>query len=306
MSRVEAERPAVLCLYDFGAEGRAALAERFVLADGDTGGPGRLALITNSATGYDGVHPVDWSRVGHIHFYGTGVGGVDFGAARRHGVRVTSAAGIHSACVADHAMALLLAVLRLVPRLDREVHAGAWPVRPPLLQLTGRKVGVLGFGTIGLAVADRLAGFGTEVGYFARRQRPQRPERFFAGAAGIAAWADDLVVTLPGDDTTRHLVGREVLAALGPGGHLVNVGRGEVVDTEALAAALASGAIRGAGLDVIEGEGRLAPEILELPNLVLTPHIGGWSPDSARLLIERAIAVLDDYFAGREPGGFIA
>src|SRR5690606_437693 len=140
--------------------------------------------------------------------------------------------------------------------------------------------GILGFGQIGSKIALRADAFEMVVGYCSRSPKPAVPYRAFADVGSLAQWCEILVVAIPGGPPTRHLVEAQVLAALGPQGYLVNIARGSVVDTAALARALREGTIRGAGIDVYEGEPELPAELAGLENLVLTPHVAGWSPQA--------------------------
>ncbi|RWR27692.1 2-hydroxyacid dehydrogenase [Sinirhodobacter populi] len=220
---------------------------------------------------------------------GTGVENVDLAAARARGIAISYGAGANAETVADHAMALLLAVVRAIPENDRNLRAGQWRDNRLFGSVHGRRLGVLGFGGIGQAVARRAQGFGMTIGYFARNPRPDTTlsARHFADVLTLAAESDIVVAALPGGPATRHLVDSAFLRALGPGGYLVNVGRGSVVDTQALAAALRDGGIAGAGLDVFEEEPGLPGVLRDLPGLVVSPHIGGASRAARQLSYER-------------------
>ncbi|WP_310733399.1 NAD(P)-dependent oxidoreductase, partial [Ideonella azotifigens] len=149
-------------------------------------------------------------------------------------------------------------------------------------------------------IAKRASGFDMPVGYHARRPREGLAHRFFDSPLALAEWCEVLVLAAPGGPETHHMVNAEVLAALGPQGYLVNISRGSLVDTEALAAALRSGGIAGAGLDVYESEPEPPQPLLDLQqNLVLTPHVGGQSPESALAMVDRFIANLNGHFSGQ-------
>ena len=163
----------------------------------------------------------------------------------------------------------------------------------------GRRLGLLGFGQIGTRIARRALAFDMAVAYCARSPRPGCDLPFMADAAALARWADVLLVVVPGGAATRHMVDAAVLDALGPGGFLVNVGRGSVVDTAALEAALRGGRLAGAALDVIEDEPAVPAALRALPNLVLTPHMAGFSPASVAATITQVLVNLDAHFAGR-------
>src|SRR2546428_7510558 len=150
--------------------------------------------------------------------------------------------------------------------------------------MTGKRLGILGLGNIGRRIAQRaVRGFDMEIGYHNRAAVAGSPYRYFASLIELATWADCLVAAAPGGAGTRHLVNADVLAALGPKGYLVNVGRGTVVDTQALVDALGSRRIGGAGLDVLEGEPAvppMLPELLQFENAVVTPHSAGRAPEA--------------------------
>jgi lactate dehydrogenase-like 2-hydroxyacid dehydrogenase len=155
------------------------------------------------------------------------------------------------------------------------VRAGGWTAAPfPLAtRVSGKRVGILGLGRIGRAVARRLEGFGTQVSYCSRTPVPGVPYRYLPTAEALAAACDALVVTVAGGAATGGLVSAAVLDALGPAGHLVNVARGSVVDEPALVTALRTGRIAGAALDVFADEPHVPRELLESDRVVLLPHI---------------------------------
>ena len=221
-------------------------------------------------------------------------------AARARGVTVANGAGTNDDCVADHAFALLLAAVRGIVPLDRACRAGVWrDALPALPHLAGKSLGILGLGRIGRKVARRAAGFDMPTGYHGRRRQDDAPYRWFDSLPALAAWCDVLVVATPGGAATRHLVDAAVLEALGPGGVLVNVARGSVVDTVALADALRAGRLAAAGLDVYESEPLPPAELIGLDNVVLTPHVGGRSPQAVQASVDRLIENVDGHFSGR-------
>lgn len=219
---------------------------------------------------------------------GAGYEAIDLPAAKARGLTLWNGAGTNDSCVADHAMALLLASVRALPQQETALRAGVWrdalPLRP---SVNGRKLGILGLGTIGLRIARRALAFDMEVGYHNRRERHDALGcPFFDSPVKLAQWADFLVVAAPGGPATKHMVNAEVLKALGPQGHVVNIARGSLVDTAALAAALAAGELGGAALDVYESEPKPPEALLGFPNVILTPHIAGWSPESVQATVD--------------------
>jgi lactate dehydrogenase-like 2-hydroxyacid dehydrogenase len=200
---------------------------------------------------------------------------------------------------------LLLAATRHLLQADRFVRAGGWQEqwRVETPTLTGKRLGMLGLGKIGSRIAQRAArGFDMEIGYHTRTVVAGSPYRYFASLLELATWADCLVAATPGGAGTRHLINADVLAALGPHGYLVNVGRGTVVDTRALIDALRAKRIAGAGLDVLEGEPSvppLLPELLQCDNVVVTPHVAGRAPESRTAATALILANLNAHFAGQ-------
>lgn len=231
---------------------------------------------------------------------GAGYENIDVAHAQAHGIAVGNGAGTNDDCVADHAMGLLIASVRGLVRLDRATRDGVWRTAMPLPpNVSHKRLGILGMGAIGAKIAQRALGFEMEIGYHNRSPRSGLPHRYFGDLLSLALWADVLVVATPGGPGTRHLVNAQVLDALGPQGHLVNIARGSVVDTAALAAALREGRLAGAGLDVYESEPAPPAELLDLDAVVLTPHVGGWSPEAVQASVDRFIANMRCHLEGR-------
>lgn len=232
---------------------------------------------------------------------GVGYERIDVAAAKARGITVANGAGTNDDVVADHAFGLLLAAVRGIVSLDRGVREGLW--RDQLTQYTptvsGKRLGILGMGMIGQQLARRASGFSMPVGYYSRTRKNELPHAFFDSPLALAHWCDHLVVATPGGPDTHHLVDAEVLQAIGPHGALVNIARGSVVDTPALAAALKSGALGFAGLDVYESEPRRPDELMDCPHLVITPHIAGRSPEAMQASVTRFLENAEGFFAGR-------
>jgi lactate dehydrogenase-like 2-hydroxyacid dehydrogenase len=195
----------------------------------------------------------------------------------------------------------ILSALRRLPQADRHVRSGRWLAQPmPLARaLRGRRVGILGLGRIGLAIAKRAEPFGMEIGYCNRSPRSDVPYRYLPDAKELAAWADVLVVVTPGGAETRNLVDRAVLDALGPEGTLVNVARGSVVDETALVEALRAGRLGGAALDVFADEPRVPEALLDMDNVVLFPHIGSATAETRRAMAQLTVDNMAAHFDGR-------
>jgi lactate dehydrogenase-like 2-hydroxyacid dehydrogenase len=231
--------------------------------------------------------------------FGVGYDKVDATTAASRGIVVTNTPGVLDEEVADLAVGLLLATLRQIPQADRFVREGHWPAGPfPLSPtLRGRRVGILGLGAIGKAVARRLEAFGVPIGYHGRSRQEGVDYIYYTTPAALAGVSDVLVAIVPGGSATRHLVDAAVLAALGPDGVLVNVSRGSVVDEGALIAALQAGTIGGAGLDVFEDEPNVPEALFAMANVVLLPHIGSASHATraamGRLVVDNLVAWFD-------------
>lgn len=234
-----------------------------------------------------------------ITVIGAGYEQVDLAAAARRNITVTNGAGVNASSVADHALALLLASVRNVPQLDALVRRDGWTraMRP---SLAGKRLGVLGLGAVGLAIAKRCAlGFDMQVSYHNRRPRPELGYDYCASVQELAAASDFLIVATPGGAGTTHLIGAPELAALGREGFIVNIARASVIDTAALLQALQQGDIAGAGLDVFDDEPSVPDAFKVLDNVVLTPHVAGLSPDAVQATVVMVIKNLQAHFAGQ-------
>jgi lactate dehydrogenase-like 2-hydroxyacid dehydrogenase len=263
------------------------------------------AVLTNGRGGLTGEEMGLLPKLEVVCAVGAGYEAVDLDTARRRGIAVANCPDANAPAVADSAMMLLMAATRHLREADRHVHAGAWQDqwRVDTPTLSGKRLGILGMGKIGGRVAQRAArGFDMEVGYHNRNAVAGSPYRHFASVLELATWADFLVCTAPGGAGTRHLVNAAVIEALGPKGYLVNVGRGTVVDTQALIDALRAGRIGGAGLDVLEGEPALPPklpELLQFTNVIVTPHVSARAPESRAAATALILENLNAFFAGK-------
>nr|WP_312486468.1 2-hydroxyacid dehydrogenase [Achromobacter ruhlandii] len=255
-------------------------------------------VLTRGATGFHADEMAALPKLELICSLGVGFENIDVAAARARGLHVTHGPGANATSVADHAMALLLGAARHLPQADAWVRQGHWSgfMGP---QISGKRLGILGLGTIGLEIARRGAnGFGMTVGYYNRRPRADCGYAYYDSPRALADASDFLVVATPGGAGTRHLVDAAVLEALGPQGYLVNIARGSVVDTDALIAALAERRIAGAGLDVVEGEPVVPPALLGLDNVVLTPHSAGRSPEAVAATVALFLDNATAHFSG--------
>ena len=259
-------------------------------------------VLTVGATGLSAAEMAALPALELVCVLGAGYENVDLEATRARGIVVANGVGTNDDCVADHALGLLIGTVRGLNRLDRLCREGVWRDTIALpTGLTGKRVGVFGLGTIGRQIARRAEAFNMEVGYHNRQPRAGVDYRYFDSLLALAQWCDVLVCATPGGAATRHAVNAQVLEALGPQGYLVNIARGSVVDTQALALALSTGRLAGAGLDVYESE-PLPPEaLLGLDNVLLTPHVAGWSPEAIQASVNRFLANVAGHFAGRGP-----
>ena len=236
-----------------------------------------------------------------ISVFGVGYDGVDVQCARERGVMVTHTPDVLNDDVADLAIGLMLCAARQLPAADRNVRAGQWLSGPmPLARkMSGARLGIVGMGRIGQAIAQRAQAFGMSIAYTARSGKPQLPHRFVPSLVDLAAQSEFLVLITPGGAGTRKMVDAEVLRALGPKGILVNVARGSVVDEVALIEALEQGVIGGAALDVFEDEPRVPERLMALPQVVLVPHIGSATGQTRQAMADLAFGNLREHFAGR-------
>ena len=236
-----------------------------------------------------------------ISVMGVGYDGVDVTAALERRVPVTHTPGVLNEDVADLAIGLMLSVARRIPQADQYVRTGQWLNGPmPLAcKVSGARLGIVGLGRIGQAIADRARAFNMSIAYTARHQKPDAPYRYYASAQALASEADFLVLVTPGGAGTRKLVNAGVLKALGPKGYLINVARGSVVDQSALVDALQKGLIAGAGLDVFEDEPNVPAALRAMDNVVLTPHMASATLQTRQAMADLAAANLHAHFAGQ-------
>lgn len=233
---------------------------------------------------------------------GVGSDSVDLRAATARGVAVTTTPGANEAAVADHTLALMLAVLRRVAEHDASVRRGEWrrTGADTPWELSGATVGLIGYGRVGRLVAARLQGFGARVLFSDPDAEPQDGARPVS-LERLLHESDVVSLHTPLLPSTRLLIGRRELQRMRPDAVLVNTARGGVVDEAALVDVLRAGRLRGAGLDVFEREPPRASPLLELGNVVLTPHVGGISERSVDEMTRRATASVVDVLQGRRP-----
>ena len=249
-------------------------------------------------------------RLRLIANYGAGVGHIDLKAARERGITVTNTPGVLTEDTADMAMALILAAPRRLIEGDKLVRSGEWTGwRPTGMRghrIGGKKLGILGMGRIGQAVAQRARAFGLQIHYHNRHRIPEVAEAqlgatFHADLDAMLEAVDILTIHTPHTRTTGGLIDARRLDLLGPQGWLINTARGEIVDPEALVAALEAGRIAGAGLDVYVDEPAVDPRLIALDNVVLLPHLGSATFEGREAMGVKVIANIRSWVDGHRP-----
>ena len=242
-------------------------------------------------------------KVSIVASLGVGATMIDVPDLKQRGIIATIGPGSNAVSVADFALGLMLAVTRRMVYFDRYTREGKWASTGTkgayTTTITGKAVGIVGLGAIGSRVAKRCQGFEMELLYHQRTRNEDVGYRYVDSVLDLAAEADYLVICCPGTPETRHLVDADVLKALGPGGYLISVSRGTVIDEAALVTALQDGTIAGAGLEVFEFEPDPSPELFEMENVVLSPHRSAFTIEATTLMRDMMMANLRAHFAGK-------
>jgi lactate dehydrogenase-like 2-hydroxyacid dehydrogenase len=296
------------------------LAERFDVTLNESDEPLSQAELAAAMGEYDVVCPVvpdklpaavieGGDRVKLIANYGVGFEHIDLEAAKAKGIAVTNTPGVLTDATADLALTLILMAARRVGEGERQVRAGAWrgwgPTHLNGTSLKGKVLGLVGFGRIGAATARRAHhGLGMRIAYYGRRECPpeiarELDARFYPDLHELLAASDFVSLHTPGGAETANLIDARALAAMKPGSYLINTARGGVVDHAALADALRSGHLAGAGLDVYPEEPKVPEELLGLENVVLLPHLGSATREARVAMGERAMANVVAWAEGR-------
>ncbi len=251
----------------------------------------------------DGAWLGRFPKLEFVSNFGVGYDGVDAAWCGDKGIIVSNTPDVLTDEVADLALGLLLATIRQLPQADAYLRRGEWLKAnfPLTTTLRGRKVGIVGLGRIGKAIAARLEGFGVAIAYHGRSRQADVAYPYHASLTEMAKAVDVLLSVAPGGAATHGIINAEVLAALGPEGILVNVGRGTVVDEPALIAALKAGKILSAGLDVFADEPRVPQALIDMPHVVLLPHVGSASHHTRRLMGQLVVDNLISWFSGKGP-----
>ena len=245
-----------------------------------------------------------------IASFGTGVDHIDLAAAKARGITVTNTPGVLTEDTADVAMALMLAVPRRIAEGNQVARSGEWTGWSPTGMLghriNGKRLGIIGMGRIGTAVARRARGFGLSIHYHNRK--PVHPETeaeleatYWDSLNQMLGRVDIVSVNCPHTPATNHLLTRELLSMMQPSAYLVNTSRGEVIDEAALADLLADRQIAGAGLDVYEDEPRITTALVSLPNVVLLPHIGSATIEGRLEMGDKVIINIQTFWDGHTP-----
>nr|VDC64116.1 unnamed protein product [Brassica rapa] len=227
---------------------------------------------------------------------------VDLPECNRRGIAVSNAGEAYSEDVADYAVGLLISFLRRIPAADRYVRSGEWAKCGEFqlgIKLSGKRVGILGLGSIGSLIAKRLEPFGCIISYNSTRQKQSIPYLYYPDVVSLAANNDVIVLCCALNDQTRHIVNREVMEALGKKGIIINVGRGGLIDEKEMVKCLVEGVIGGAGLDAFEKEPGVPVELFGLDNVVLSPHSAIATPGSFDNVVELALANLKAFFSNQ-------
>jgi glyoxylate reductase len=254
----------------------------------DAGAP-TLKIIANFAVGYDNI---------------------DVAAAKQRNIFITNTPGVLTETVAEHTFGLLMAITRRIPEAERFARAGKFTAWGPQLMLgsdmAGKTLGIVGLGRIGSRVAHyAIRGFEMKVIYTDTKQNPEFEKEYGASFAPsideILSLADYISLNVPLNDSTRHLMNEQRFSMMKRSAYLINTSRGPVIDEAALAHALQNGIIKGAAIDVFEFEPKISPELLELENIVITPHTASASEETRNKMSEMAAANIAEVLEGRAP-----
>jgi lactate dehydrogenase-like 2-hydroxyacid dehydrogenase len=264
----------------------------------------RGAAVTYNSVRGDSTTLAKFPKLEIVSSFGVGYDHVDAAYARDHNIMVTNTPDVLTEEVADIAMGLLICTLREFVKADRYLRSGLWTTQNfPLSvgSLRDRKVGMVGMGRIGQAIARRLDASKVPVVYHTRKPAAGLSYQHYPDLIEMAKAVDTLVVIVPGGPSTNKMINAEVMKALGPRGVIINVARGTVVDEQAMIAALKSGTILAAGLDVFEKEPNVPDELKSMQNVVLLPHIGSASVVTRNAMDQLVVDNLKSWFAGKGP-----
>ncbi|KAJ8501059.1 hypothetical protein OPV22_011611 [Ensete ventricosum] len=254
------------------------------------------AVVGNSKAGADADTIDALPRLEIVACFSVGLDKVDLVKCRERGIRVTNTPDVLTEDVADLAIGLAIAVLRRLCEADRYVRSGAWLSKGDYkltTRFSGKTIGIIGLGRIGLAIAKRAEAFGCPISYHSRSEKSNTSYKYYSNLVDLAANCHVLVVACSLTEETYHIVNRDVLDALGPKGVLVNIGRGPHVDEPELVAALREGRLGGAGLDVFENEPDVPEELFGMENVVLLPHVGSGTNETRKAMADLVLGNLE-------------
>ncbi|CAN7281264.1 D-glycerate dehydrogenase [Pararhizobium sp. LjRoot235] len=323
-----AQKPRILVTRRWPEAVERVLAERFDASFNVSDIAMNAAALAEALRSFDAVLPTVSDRLPASLFdgtdirtkilgnFGVGYNHIDIAAARARGIAVTNTPGVLTDCTADIAMSLLLAVARRAGEGEREVRSGQWtgwrPTHMIATKVTGKTLGVIGFGRIGKAMAKRCHfGFDMDVVFY-NRSKIDTAEASRYGARQldtveeVLAAADFVSLHCPGGGENRHLINAQRLAAMKPEAFLINTARGDVIDENALIEALENGVIRGAGLDVFEAEPNVPERLRVLDNVVLLPHLGSATEETRTAMGMKVVDNVTAFFEGRQPPDRVA
>jgi lactate dehydrogenase-like 2-hydroxyacid dehydrogenase len=279
----------------FDAADRAALLSQI--------GPQVRAIATRGDLGADAAMIAACPKLEMIAVYGVGYDAVDLAACKARGIRVTNTPDVLTGDVADLGVAMMLTQARGLTGAQTWVRDGSWAAKgmyPLQNRVWGKRAGILGLGRIGREVARRLAGFDMEIAYCGPAPKDNAQGwTYMKNPVDLATHSDFLFVTLAASAATRHIVDKDVIAALGPAGMLINISRAANIDEDALLDALETGTLGAAALDVFEGEPQLNPRFLTLNNVLLQPHHASGTFETRQAMGALVRENLLAYFAGR-------
>ncbi|ESX50788.1 D-2-hydroxyacid dehydrogenase [Mesorhizobium sp. LSHC422A00] len=259
------------------------------------------AIATRGELGASAALMAKLPQLEIVSCYGVGTDAIDLAYAKANGIRVTNTPDVLTEDVADIGIGLLLAVARKIPQADAYVRDGSWRKGNMGLvtRVCGKRLGIVGMGRVGAAVAKRAAAFDCTISYFDNRKRDDLPYTFVSDLLELASDSEFLIVTLAGGESTKHMINASMLAALGADGIVINISRGSTIDEIALLAALESSAIKGAGLDVFWNEPTIDERFLKLANVVLQPHHASGTVETRKAMGQLVRDNLAAHFGGQ-------
>ncbi|CAM6127184.1 unnamed protein product [Calypogeia fissa] len=265
-------------------------------------GPSIRGIVTNASSSVTRDLVSKLPNLEIVASFSVGVDKVDLHVCKQNGVVVTNTPDVLTDAVAETSMALMLTTMRKICAADRFVRDGGWRGQafPLTAKISGKRIGIVGLGRIGAAIARRAEAFDCRIGYWSRSEKKGLSSyKYFGSIVNLAKDSEVLIVACALTEETTRIINRKVLDALGPNGYLVNVARGLVVDERELVQALVEGRLAGAGLDVFEGEPHVPEELLHMSNVVLLPHVGTDTWETSGAMANLVIANLTAHFSGK-------